>query len=136
MKSVDEVLKIISQLSFGDLVVVEWLDAREESGRMLPKAEDYDTPVTSAGFFLGLRGRKAKHLVIAKEVVHVKERPYHYNVIPIGMIQQLMVCTCAARSILQPEARWALRKFALRTMSRITKKDGWVYASSVKEDVH
>jgi len=119
------VLKDIDSLEFGDLVEVAWLDASENTGQF--QGEGYDTPVQSVGYFLGVKGRKTKHVVIAKEIINNKH--YHYNVIPIGMIQQILI---QRKNALKPKLRRVFKKFALKTMPRLRKKDGWCYGNRKK----
>jgi hypothetical protein len=111
--------KVIDSLCFGDLVQVDWLDASEATDVL--SHDRFDTPVVSVGFFLGVRGRRGKHLVIAKEVLD--SRTYHYNVIPVGMIQRLRV---HSRVALTKEAKHRLKKLYLKTVEGIKKREGWV----------
>lgn len=113
---------IIDSLSFGDLIEVEWLDASEATGQL--EHDKFDTPVQSVGYFLAVKGRKTRHVVIAKEIVDKKS--YHYNVIPVGMIQKVKVIQ---RDGLKPSVKRVLKKFATATVSKLRKKDGWVYAT-------
>lgn len=113
---------VIASLGFGDLVVVEWLDASEAAGRL--EEGRWDTPVQSVGYFLGVKGRNARYVVIAKEIVHSRE--YHYNVIPFGMIESV---TVQKRNALSPRVRRVLKKFVDRTLQRLEGKDGWAYVA-------
>ena len=63
------------------------MDAGEAAGGL----EDarWDTPVQNVRCFLGIKGRKIRHVVIAKEIVNCRE--YHYNVIPFGMIESIFI---------------------------------------------
>ncbi|MDH5461657.1 MAG: hypothetical protein OEX09_05495 [Candidatus Bathyarchaeota archaeon] len=100
---------------------MEWLDASEATGPL--QQAKFDTPVQSVGYFLALKGRKTKHVVIAKEIVD--HESYHYNVIPVGMIQSVRIIE---KDALKPKTKRMLRKFAAETVPRLRKKDGWVYA--------
>jgi len=113
------VVEVIGSLCFGDLVQVDWLDASEATDVI--SHDRFDTPVCSVGFFLGLRGRHAKHLVIAKEIID--SRTYHYNVIPVGMVTRLVV---HSRAALTTAAKRRLKKLYLRTFRRIKKREGWL----------
>ena len=117
-----EVDKTISTLNFGDLVEIHWLDASEATGQL--EHDRFDTSVQSVGYFLAVKGRKMKHVVIAKEIVDNKS--YHYNVIPVGMIQNLRIIQ---RNGLKPYVKRVLKKFAAKTVPRLRKKDGWMYAT-------
>ncbi|TET19646.1 hypothetical protein E3J74_06030 [Candidatus Bathyarchaeota archaeon] len=118
----DDVLQVTSSLNFGDLIEIHWLDASEATGQL--EHDRFDTPVQSVGYFLAVKGRKTKHIVIAKEIVD--NRSYHYNVIPVGMIQNLRI---VQRNGLKPYVKRVLKKFAAATVPRLRKKDGWVYAT-------
>jgi len=112
-----------SNLGFGDLIEVDWLDASEASGRLDHRAR-FDTPVRSVGFFLGVRGKRAKHVVIAKEVIE-SAKAYHYNVIPVSMVERVRV---HARNLLDVETKRVLKKFVEQTMPKLKKREGWAYA--------
>lgn len=80
----------LEKLRKGDAIRVHWLDASEVM-RRLPEGEHlYDTPIRSYGVFLGIKGLRTKHLVIAKEVI-TYERTFHYNVIPVGMVEKIVL---------------------------------------------
>ena len=120
-----QVLKQINSLQFGDLVEVAWLDASEDTDQL--EHEHYDTPVQSVGYFLGVKGRKTRHVVIAKEIINNKH--YHYNVIPIGMIENIRILK---KNALAPKVKRVFKKFAVKTMPRLRKKDGWCYGNRKK----
>jgi len=113
------IIEVIDSLRFGDLVQVDWLDASEATDSI--NHEFFDTPVVSVGFFLGVKGRKGKHLVVAKEILD--SRTYHYNVIPVGMIQRLKV---HSRVALTKRAKHRLKKLYLKTFRQIKKRAGWI----------
>jgi len=115
----NEVLRQIERLRFGDRVEVEWLDASESKGRL--KDINVATHVQSIGYFLM---RKDSYIVIAKEVVNYGEA-YHYNIIPVGMVQSLKVDPLRG---LDTKTKQVLRKFLQVKTPRLTKKDGWIYA--------
>ena len=80
----------LEKLRRGDAIRVHWLDASEVT-RRLPEGEHlYDTPIRSYGVFLGIKGLRTKHLVIAKEVITC-ERTFHYNVIPVKMVEKIVL---------------------------------------------
>jgi len=81
----------VEELEVGDLIEVQWLDASEARRPLgLPEGE-FDTPVRSIGVFGGLRGLRTKHLIIIKEVFLPEEPEYHYNAIPLGMIERILL---------------------------------------------
>ena len=117
-----DITEIISSLNFGDTIEVDWLDASEATGPL--EHNKFDTPVQSVGYFLAVKGRKTRHVVIAKEIVDKKS--YHYNVIPVGMIRSIRI---VERNGLKPSVKRVLKKFAAITVPKLRKKDGWVYAT-------
>ena len=116
-------LEAVSKLRFGDLIEVAWLDASENTGQL--EHDRYDTPVQSVGYFVGVKGRKTKHVVIVKEIIDYKH--YHYNVIPLGMIEQLLLLKRNALP-LKPGVKRVFKRFVAKTMPRLRKKDGWCVA--------
>ena len=79
----------IEEIRVGDIVEVHWLDASEATSSLPRNEGEYDTPVVSLGYFLGVKGSRARHVVIAKEIVMDVE--FHYNCIPIGMIERVVL---------------------------------------------
>jgi len=127
MESVrEDVRKVVSSLSFGDIVQVDWLDASEALNSFEAGGECVDTPVRSLGYFLGLKGKRVLHLVIAKEIV-LRPHAYHYNAIPLSMVQNVRV---VARCLLEPRVKRGLKKFVWETLSSIRGKAGWKYAGA------
>lgn len=117
-----KVSDVIDSLNFGDLITVEWFDASEAAGPL--EHGRWDTPVQSVGYFLGIKGHKTRHVVIAKEIVNCRE--YHYNVLPIGMIQSISI---QKRNALSPRVKHVLKKFVARTLQQLEGNDGWAYAT-------
>ena len=111
-------IEVVDSLRFGDLVQVDWLDASEATDNI--SHECFDTPICSVGFFLGVKGRRARHIVIAKEIIDSKT--YHYNVIPVGMINRVTVHSKVA---LSQTAKRRLKKLYLKTSTLIKRREGW-----------
>ncbi|GAJ02997.1 unnamed protein product, partial [marine sediment metagenome] len=89
-----EELKQIKKLQFGDLVRVYWLDASEAMGRTGEGGEPhFDTPVASIGHYVGVKGKRAQHLILLKDIFQITEKTYDlvYNCIPVGMIEKVNV---------------------------------------------
>jgi len=112
----------VEDLAFGDLIIVNWMDASEGTSP-IDKGK-WDTPVHSVGYFLGIKGKRIKHIVIAKEIV--QNVNFHYNVIPVAMIQSI---TIERRNALKPRHKRKLKKFAPLVIPRLRGKDGWAYVS-------
>ena len=117
-----KVWETINSLKFGDLIEIEWLDASEATGKL--QRAGFDTPVLSVGYFLGVKGMRTCHVVIAKEIID-NAKAFHYNVIPIGMCQKV---TVLAKDRLDPKTRRVLKKFVHVAIAKIRGNDGWVYA--------
>ena len=113
-----------NSLRFGDLIEVGLLDASESTGRLERAHARFDTPVRSVGYFLGVKGRRTKHVAIAKEIID-NAKAYHYNVTPIGMIENIIVL---AGDRLGPETKRVLKKLVHLSMRKLRGRDGWVYA--------
>jgi hypothetical protein len=114
----------IDSLRFGDLIEVEWLDASESTGRLEHSHARFDTPVRSVGYFLGIKGKRTKHVVIAKEIID-NAKAFHYNVLPIAMIE---IVSVLAKNRLDPETKRVLKKFVRVSIQKLVGKDGWAYA--------
>jgi len=88
--------------------------------------------VRSVGYFLGLKGRRTKYLVIAKELVRTCDA-FHYNVIPLGMVETINI---VAKETLKLDNISVLKKFIHSFPLRSREKDGWIYfEASAKKTV-
>jgi len=54
----------IKKLNIGDLIQVDWSDA--SIGKSLSCGMEVDVPVSSWGIYLGLLGRKTKHIILVQ----------------------------------------------------------------------
>lgn len=130
MKS-SNIEEIIKSLDFGDRIDVLWFDASEAT--TTPDKARYDTYVHSTGFYLGIKGKRRRHLVLAKEIINGGVA-YHYNVILLGMIDRIEVIQ---RRALPPRQARKLRKFVNQTIKKLKGKDGWMYNERLdKKTVH
>jgi len=125
--SSQNVEKAIKGLNFGDRLDIWWYDASEATG--LPPKSAVETYIRSTGFFLGTKGRKRRHLVLAKEIID-SGAAYHYNVILFEMIDTIIV---VQRDALDPKLKKKLKKFVQESIHQLTKKDGWCYAGHLKK---
>jgi len=80
----------LSDLKVGDAVRVHWFDASEATCSLPHEDHKFDTPVRSYGVFLGVKGLRVKHAIVAKEVVE-RDKTFHYNAIPLGMIERVLL---------------------------------------------
>jgi len=86
----EEARALLEGLEIGDLIEVSWLDASEARTSFSVPEKSFDTPVRSIGVYGGIRGTRTEHLIIIKEEFDVGGTPeYHYNAIPVGMIERI-----------------------------------------------
>lgn len=79
----------IEELKFGDLIVVRWLDASRDVSQ-LPTDDEVVATIYSWGTFLGIRGRKHKHLLLgqSKPPMHAT---WEADRIPVQLIEQIFI---------------------------------------------
>jgi hypothetical protein len=119
----------IRNLQLGDLVRIEWFDASKGEARINKRAEpivQFDIPVTSWGVFLGIVGKKAKHVFLLRDHFEMNEEigvyDVDFNVIPIGMIDGIEVLKTGE---LDCDVAVLLQEAFLR--ARIRKRKGRVH---------
>ena len=56
----------LGELRVGDLVSVLWSDASEATRPLPAEDKGFDTLITSFGVFLGVKGFRTRHVVVAK----------------------------------------------------------------------
>jgi len=130
-----EVLKQIKTLQLGDLVEVFWHDASKGEARIDQQAEDttqFDIPVRSAGYFLGIAGKKTKHLIMIRDVftLNLTQKVYDvdFNSVPTGMICKI---TVAVQEALGQDMAVSLKKAFLN--ARVRKRRGRITVHTEKE---
>ena len=81
-----QVLKQIKSLRLGQPVEVFWFDASKS-------LVQFDIPVRSLGYFIGIAGEKTKHLILVRDHFLLnKEMDVHdvdFSSIPVGMIDKI-----------------------------------------------
>lgn len=96
----NKVLKQLKQLQLGDLIEVTWLDAsrgRLETVEELREAgaagAEIDLPVTSYGVFIGVFGKRAKHIVlVASQWLFAQGYgQIDCTIIPVGTVENIQV---------------------------------------------
>lgn len=132
-----EVLKQIKTLRLGDLVEVFWHDASKGEARIDQQSEDttqFDVPVRSVGYFLGIAGKKTKHLIMIRDVFELNstQRVYDvdFNSVPIGMICKIRV---ALEGALEQNMAVSLKKAFLKV--RVRKRRGRIIVHTEKGDL-
>lgn len=124
-----QVLRLIKGLQLGHLVRVEWFDASKGEARIDKSSRhdvQFDIPVTSWGVFLGVVGRRTKHVVLLRDHFQMSESlgvyDIDFNVIPLGMIHNIEVCRTEE---LSRDVAVLLKQAFLR--ARIRKQKGRVH---------
>jgi len=90
------VSKQIKSLQLGQPVEVFWFDASKGEARFSAEAKSsvqFDIPVRSLGYFIGVAGEKTKHLILVRDHFLLnKEMDVHdvdFSSIPTGMIHAI-----------------------------------------------
>ena len=127
-----QVLKQLKALHLGDLVEVFWHDASKGEARIDERSEEvmqFDIPVRSVGYFLGLAGRRVKHVILIRDSFQLNEAEGVYdvdfNVVPLGMIYGVNV---AFPNALDAKVVLLLRRAFLRARTRKQKGRLVIYA--------
>ena len=81
----------LKDLQRGDLISVEWTDA--SVGKSLGSGVAVDVPVRSWGIFIGLLGKRSKHIVLAQNNFQYSDGLYDidYTAIPVGWTEKVTV---------------------------------------------
>ena len=105
-----EVVKQVKALNIGDLVKVDWFDA--SIGKSLSGGlNGIDVPVTSWGIFLGVLGKKNRHIILAQNNFRYADGLYDidYTAIPTAWTTNI---TAIAKNHVPPtEAKQLLNSF-------------------------
>ena len=107
-----EVVNQIKSLSLGDLIRVEWFDA--SIGKSLSGGlNGIDVPVVSWGIFLGVLGKKNKHIILAQNTFHYADSLYDidYTAIPTAWTQN--ITTINKNHIPQQQAKQLQKSFLI-----------------------
>ncbi len=107
-----EVVNQIKSLSLGDLIRVEWFDA--SIGKSLSGGlNGIDVPVVSWGIFLGVLGKKNKHIILAKNTFNYADSLYYidYTAIPTAWTQN--ITTIKKNHIPQQQAKQLQKSFLI-----------------------
>jgi len=79
----------IEELRKGDLVLIKWFDASELRAK-LNQHEKPEVAVYEWGIYLGMKGRKRKHLLLGKE--HIKGwDEWGVARIPVTLIEEIIL---------------------------------------------
>ena len=75
----------------GDLICCEWCDA--SVGQSSSNGGSIDVPVKSWGVFVGILGKKAKHIVLAQNSFQYADGLFDldYTAIPLGWVMEVSV---------------------------------------------
>jgi len=119
-----EILKQIKALQLGDLVEIFWFDASKGEARVQRKAKaetQFEILVQSTGYFIGVAGQKAKHVILVRDAFQLSSDVYDidWNCVPIGMICGVKVARPGALNL---QLATSLQKAFLKI--EITKRRG------------
>lgn len=99
-----QILKKIKALQLGDLAEIFWLDASKGEARIQKKGKtktQFDIPVQSTGYFIGIAGQKTKHVILVRDSFQISSDVYDidWNCVPIGMIYEVKVARPSALNL-------------------------------------
>src|SRR5512139_340331 len=86
-----QILKTLENTKPGDLICCSWCDA--SVGKSSSNGGIIDVPVRSWGVFIGLFGKRTKHIVIAQSSFQYADGLYDldYTAIPLGWTVEVVV---------------------------------------------
>lgn len=102
----------LEELQKGDLILVKWFDASELRAK-LNQHECPEVAVWEWGIFLGVRGRKRKHLLLGKDLVE-KWNEWGAARIPLPLIDKVVLLT--SQSLQQVFKTGILKKIKFRPL--------------------
>ncbi len=124
-----DVIKQVKALRPGDLCEVLWYDASKGEARVghpQQSSEElrFDVPVRSWGIFLGIAGKRVKHVILLRDAFQFDEErgeyDIDYNSIPLGMIHDIRIIQ---RHVLNRNIASMLERTLLKHV-RIAKQRG------------
>ena len=119
------VLKQLQTLKLGDLVRCEWCDA--SVGRSMSSRGEIDVPVKSWGIYLGVLGKKNKHIILAQNNFHYTNGVYDVDYTAIPLTWALRVEVLHNAEVCQEDAQCLLHSFLMgrsRSLKRRTNNHG------------
>jgi len=118
--SVGRVSQQLRDVKRGELVRVEWLDASIGSSLV---SGDVDIPVVSWGIFVGLLGRRRKHIILAQNRFRYNDGVYDVDYTSIPLSWAVKVTVINPGEVDSESAELMLRSFLAgrcRTIKRRT----------------
>src|SRR4030067_1930903 len=115
-----EVISQIKSLAAGDLVQVEWCDA--SIGKSLSNGvSGIDVPVKSWGVFIGLRGQRTKHVILAQNCFRYSDGLYDidYTAVPVPWTTSVVVISKG--HVCGVEAKDLLNSFVVNEKTKAEK---------------
>ena len=87
----EKALKELRSLTLGDLVCVEWFDA--SLGKSLGSGVVVDVPVKSWGIYIGVLGKRQKHVIVAQNYFEFSNGLYDldYTAVPVSWAVNVQV---------------------------------------------
>ena len=114
----------IRDVKRGDLIRVEWLDASIGSSLL---SDEVDIPVVSWGIFVGLLGKRKKHIILAQNRFRYSDGVYDVDYTSIPLSWAVKVTIINPGEVGDEDAELMLRSFLAgrcRTIKRRTQNHG------------
>jgi len=109
MKDKKDLKKQLKDLQPGDLICVSWTDA--SIGKSLGSGVAVDVPAKSWGIFIGLLGKRSKHIVLAQNNFQYSDGFYDIDYTAIPVTWAVNVKVVDKNHIVQGEAEILFRSF-------------------------
>ena len=101
----------LEELHVGDLIFVSWNDASMDVGK-LPDDDSVAALMRTVGVFLGVRGRKRRHLLLGRSKVPIPQF-WEADRIPVQLIDQIILLFPGFLQKVMPDATLELKKIKL-----------------------
>lgn len=111
--------KQLKDLQLGDLVCVEWTDA--SIGKSLGSGVAVDVPAQSWGIFIGLMGKRSKHIVLAQNNFQYSDGFFDIDYTAIPVVWAVTINVIDKNHVAKDEAEILFTSF-LRGGRRMSSK--------------
>ena len=101
----------LEQVHVGDLIFLSWNDASMDVGK-LPDDDSVAALMRTVGIFLGVRGRKHKHLLLGRSKVPIPQF-WEADRIPVQLIDQIFLLIPKFLQKVLPDTTLELKKIKL-----------------------
>lgn len=76
------------KLPKGSFIIVRWMDASETRARLVDHEQSLDINCKDWGLYLGVSGRKRKHIILGKDVVELHNE-WGASKIPLELVEEI-----------------------------------------------